>query len=72
MSWQVSDVMRECFDPEDGLESENVQHESFSSRQNGQLCFWHILIRSRLLPQKPCRRKLAAVNSNLAGESFPP
>ena len=24
----------------DGLESENVQHESFSYRRNGQDCFW--------------------------------
>ena len=62
MSWQVSDVMRECFGPEDGLESENVQHESFSSHQNSQLCFWtHFHPRSfaasKTLPGKACRRE---------------
>ena len=34
--------------------------------------FGHIFIRDHLLPQKPCRGKLAAVNSNLAGKSLLP
>ena len=48
------------FWPRRWSQSENVQRESFLSRQNGQLCFWthfhpRSLTASKTLPGKACR-----------------